>query len=432
MKMIFEVFINALEMFIVISFLTKYFQCKYTGLRAVLSFCIAWLASFATVTTINHFTIFESFATYIYILVYFAYALICLKGKVLLKLWVSIIAQIIITLIAIITIIATSVIVDCDPQLVITDFSLTRVISVSFTKLLLILVYLVILKCGHKYDTDSSLWYKLIIIPLITVISSTKLMEVCFLFPQSRRVILLGILSLVMANIMVYYFYTVLGREYQNKLKIKLLEQQNENINQYVSDANAFVNEMRIVRHDIRNHLLSIHSYLDDNRIQEAKKYIGGLTEEYMPSTHKYISTGNIAFDAIVNSKMAICRQENVHFDIFVGDDSIKMLNQIDTGIIFGNLLDNAVEAAIKSEKRYIQLDLQIKHNYLNIFIKNSIDRSVLSNNELLITSKDNKDLHGLGIQSVKNVVKKYDGMISFFEEKNMFCCQISLHINNL
>ena len=65
------------------------------------------------------------------------------------------------------------------------------------------------------------------------------------------------------------------------------------------------------------------------------------------------------------------------------------------------------------------------KRNYLCITIENAIDASVLNNNAELSTTKTDKNMHGLGTQSMQNIVEQYDGMIDFYERNGMFVVDI-------
>lgn len=92
-------------------------------------------------------------------------------------------------------------------------------------------------------------------------------------------------------------------------------------------------------------------------------------------------------------------------------------------------MIDNAIEAAENTVDKRITVEMNTCGNYLSILITNSISNSVLTDNKDLMTSKADKELHGIGIKSVKAVVKKYDGMINFYEENGEFCCHILLYI---
>ena len=431
-ELVFEVGINLLEMYIVIEFLTKYLGCKYSSTKRNIGFIIAWFVSFTELCIINYITEFESVGTYIPIIIYFLYALLCLKGSILLKLWMSILIQIILSCIAISTNLLICNVIGYSPSDMISVFNSTRVIGVIITKIILFYVTRIILKNKRHNPLESHTWVMLVIIPIISIISMTLLMKAALNHEEIKVYILIGNMCIVLANVVTYYFFTVINKEYETKLKIQLLEQQNENAKKNIENADAFIKQMKAVRHDIKNLLIAISGYLDKERIDDAKEYINSLTENYLPTIQEYINTGNGAFDAIVNSKIALCNQKNIFMLVSVMEKSLMDMNAVDIGVLFGNLLDNAIEAADKTKSRRITVEVQIDGEYLSIIVKNSIEKSVLENNSNLETSKKNKTSHGIGIRSVKSIVKKYDGMVQFYEEQNEFCCHILLDLGKM
>lgn len=79
--------------------------------------------------------------------------------------------------------------------------------------------------------------------------------------------------------------------------------------------------------------------------------------------------------------------------------------------------------------KSKIDFEISDSKGYLNIVLKNTIDESVLIKNPRLRTSKKDKSKHGFGLQTVADIVKKYDGMINAFEENGDFITDILLKI---
>ena len=241
--------------------------------------------------------------------------------------------------------------------------------------------------------------------------------------------VLCGMAGVVIADIATYYFFTVLNKHYDAKLKIEMLEQQNENALESMKNSESFVSEMRSVKHDIKNHLLTLYNYIDENQNDSAKEYIKGLTENYLPNIQKFVDTENKAFDALVNSKMAICHQKNIHIDIKPEKNCMTKIDESDIIVLFGNLLDNAIEATEKTVDKHIKIEFGIRAAYLSIIVLNTVTESVLKTNPNLETTKNDKYIHGLGLRAVNNIVEKYDGMIDFYEEGNYFCCHVMLCI---
>lgn len=430
LEVIFEVGINLIETFIIFEFLTRYLGCKYADKRKIIGFLLGWMAGFVQLCVMNFFVKLESFGAYIPIVINFVYALFFLNGSILLKLLMSSIIHIIVLIIAYTVNLGICNIIGYNPNDMIEIFNVTRVIGVIITKIILFYVTRIILKYRYKNPIDSRLLFMLIVIPLTSIISLASLMKSAINHIEIQLYIFIGMICIVLANIMTYYFFTVINKEYETKLRIWLLEQQNENAKKNIENADAFIKQMKSVRHDIKNQLIAINGYIDKGKIEEAKKYINNLTCNCLPNIQDYINTGHEAFDAIVNSKIALCNQRNIFIIVRVMEKSLSKIDAVDIGVLFGNLLDNAIEAAEKTKSRRITVDVQISGEYLSISVNNSIEKSVLEKNSTLETSKEDKKIHGIGIKSVKSIVKKYDGMLQFYEEKDEFCCHILLDLN--
>jgi len=70
-------------------------------------------------------------------------------------------------------------------------------------------------------------------------------------------------------------------------------------------------------------------------------------------------------------------------------------------------------------------LNIDSHKNFYYISCKNSIEQSILSNNPSLITSKENRDLHGKGLNILKRIAKKYDGDVHIKEENKMLITSV-------
>ena len=64
-----------------------------------------------------------------------------------------------------------------------------------------------------------------------------------------------------------------------------------------------------------------------------------------------------------------------------------------------------------------------------NIFISmsNSTVKPVLVKGRLPETNKNDKSSHGFGTKNIRRIVDKYDGLINYHEENNVFCCDIMI-----
>lgn len=426
-EIVFELVINLAETLIIIDFVTRYLGCKYEDKRKYIGFFSAWAVSFAELSVINYILPFEGVGVFIPIAINFLYALLFLKGSVWLKLWVSVLIEIIMMIIAIGTNLVVCQLIGYDPNAMITVFNSTRVISVIITKIMLFYTSRIILRHRCKNPIDNQAWFLLIIIPLISVISLSALMMAAMNHDEISHYIICGMIGILTANITTYYFFLRLNKNYETKLRLQILAQNNENTLKNLENANAFVQDMQIVRHDIKNQLTIISDYIKGAQYDKAVNYINDIIDSRIPIIQEFINSDNEVFDAIVNSKIAVCNSKNIYIEIKAMQGALNNIEPADIAVLFGNLLDNAIEAAQTTAGKRITVDIKQNGRYLSILVSNSIDSSILKKNSVLATTKHDKSVHGFGIKSIKNVVKKYDGMVQFFEENDEFCCHIMI-----
>lgn len=95
-----------------------------------------------------------------------------------------------------------------------------------------------------------------------------------------------------------------------------------------------------------------------------------------------------------------------------------------DLGVLFGNILDNAIEACESCKKeKWIDLFAVYENHGIVICCKNSCSETVMD----LHTRKSDKRNHGFGLSSVKQIVEKYDGDVWWESEKESFTLNINL-----
>lgn len=97
--------------------------------------------------------------------------------------------------------------------------------------------------------------------------------------------------------------------------------------------------------------------------------------------------------------------------------------------IILGNLLENAIEAARQTEEKKLTVAIKEEKGVLKIHIENSYNGTLIQKGTRLLTTKKEKELHGLGLGSVENVVQKYHGEMEIEKEKNMFSVRVLLYL---
>lgn len=164
--------------------------------------------------------------------------------------------------------------------------------------------------------------------------------------------------------------------------------------------------DLRIYAHDAKNHLAATRSL---NTNPEIDEYLNKITES-LATYSKVSRSGNHSLDVVINRYVTECSIKDVKFTFDTRLKNLEYVESYDLVTILGNLLDNALESAEKSEKREIALSTDYRNTYDVLIVTNSCDTAPKTSNNKLITTKNDKKLHGIGLKSVAKTLEKYNG----------------------
>ncbi len=178
---------------------------------------------------------------------------------------------------------------------------------------------------------------------------------------------------------------------------------------------------VRSIKHDMKNHMLVLAAYLEEGDYASAQKYTSEILDN-LNSIHSYIETDNSLMNYILNQKLEKARRMKITVKAEVENLSFEKVESMDFTAILSNMLDNAIEACEKEERKDLRVVVGRRRGYETILVKNRISQSVLSVNSSLESEKGEKNSHGFGIKQIRSLVEKYDGICDFYEEENYFC----------
>ncbi|MBQ8765929.1 MAG: GHKL domain-containing protein [Clostridia bacterium] len=183
--------------------------------------------------------------------------------------------------------------------------------------------------------------------------------------------------------------------------------------------------DLRIYAHDAKNHLAAIRSL---NTNPEIEEYLNKITES-LATYSKVSRSGNHSLDVIINRYVTECSIKDVKFIFDTRLKNLEYVEGYDLVTILGNLLDNALESAEKSENREITLSTDYRNTYDVLIVTNSCDTPPKTSNNKLITTKTDKKLHGIGLKSVAKTLSKYNGDYDweYDEENKVFTATVML-----
>lgn len=232
-----------------------------------------------------------------------------------------------------------------------------------------------------------------------------------------------GVLAAIFIMIFMYSKNMLALREQAQMDKIQIIQLQQ----QFAYYREKLKNEERIrsVYHDMKNHLLVFESSQDTQATKQMAKQLRSQIVDY----EDYIHTGNDFLDIILKDKKEKAREKNIDISISVDFSGIDFMEPLDISTIFGNGLDNAIEACEKlsENKRLITVKALRNRDMLLIIVQNNADFDASADGG---TTKKDTFMHGFGVPNIKKAVSKYDGQCITKVEDSTFTLKIMIPIS--
>lgn len=299
------------------------------------------------------------------------------------------------------------------------------------TKVILVLSLLKIKKERWKFifDLEQEEYLKLLLPLIVNIVSIVIIFE--FLMTNTIKynsnfiTILILIISSMFSNLAIIKMIIRILKnnklDYENKLIKEKLNMQY----QYYNSMQKNYSKVREIYHDMNNHIMCIEKLNSMDR----KKYINEIKEK-LEDVKNSFHTNNLILDIILMEKEEICKEYNIKLYVDLNLKKCDFIEMTDICTIFSNLLDNAIEASKNIEDEEDK-KIFIKDNIINKFyfikIENNKKNIIIKKENRIITSKKDDFLHGLGLQSVRNVVEKYNGNMDINDRENVF--EITIYI---
>ena len=222
----------------------------------------------------------------------------------------------------------------------------------------------------------------------------------------------------------VLYFVT---ENKEQKMNLKITQTRNQLLEENYQALNDIYTSNAKLYHDLNNHLNVLYQFLEEGEMDEAKKYIREISQPIQKLT-KTVWTGVDVVDVIINSKVEKMRNKGISWDIDAEFPKNTNIQPYDLCTILSNLLDNAVEAVERTGKPgNISLTIRKINYFLMIRLMNSCIGKNNSFDALPKTTKEDKTMHGWGLQNVRETVQKYGGNLKFRQEENQFSVDVMM-----
>lgn len=242
---------------------------------------------------------------------------------------------------------------------------------------------------------------------ILTFLSAVIYYELAADFKENSMIALLFFLILALLLSAFIAFVLFLDSQ-QSKQENELIRQQNQYLERSLTEQESMFFLWRQSIHDYKNTILTLDSYIAQNRINELINYIHSEKAKYEQS-FTFFRTGNPTIDTIINAKYATARKKKIHFTVNAKMPEQCAVSDIHLAVMLGNLLDNAIEAQEKENEPFISVQITTACDLLIIKIVNKCG-TLTENNE---TTKKESLFHGIGIKSVEKTAWKYNGDFS-------------------
>ena len=207
---------------------------------------------------------------------------------------------------------------------------------------------------------------------------------------------------------------------YENEAIRMLMEQQA----QQQKAKQESIDLINVKCHDLKHQiaaLRAITSPAERNReIEELEKAV-----TFYDSVSK---TGNSALDTILTDRKLVCDGRQIPFTYMVDAAGLERISTMDIYTLFGNALDNAIEASsrvTRPELRMISMKVERQGNMTRIAVENYCEEPVQMKDGLPVTTKGDTMFHGFGLKSIRMVVNKYHGNMIIRQKDQLFCLYI-------
>lgn len=236
--------------------------------------------------------------------------------------------------------------------------------------------------------------------------------------------IIITSLAMIFSIFLTYIFYAKTTRKLNDFYEMDSELERIKTETAYYSILDEQNEQLKTVLHDEKNHLATIKSLANNDEVSEYIDSIYGQIEV----TSLFGNTNNKILDIIINKYKYICSQLGIEFYVSIKSSNLSEVENTDLTTLLGNIFDNAIEAAKNSQRKKIDFSINKVNGMEVLTCKNTSDlKPRLVGNDLK-SSKKSPGFHGLGIKSIKRIVKKYDGNFEWMynsEEKEFTVCVI-------
>ncbi len=409
-------FSSTLEMLFAFLMMNVFFEKKY---KSKLPTVIAFVISSATLLALQETGQSGTLKSFIQMLLILCVVFIIYDGKKRLKVFFFVAYSLFVALSKLLSYFAFSFVIDkaigTIPYLTEESF-FYRILSIELPNIfmLIIIILMGLFTKSKNKSVPLRYWLLLFIVPLTTLGTLTVYQYYIELLSPGEEInayIIISTIGLVFINLLIFFLFSKLQNQLELERNQILISTQMRLEKESFQKMEESYNRTREIRHDMKNHILSLKGLAENADKAQLLDYLEKMTDALEEATYISVSH-NSAVDAIINEKLLTAQKNSIatHFDVV--PLNYEGVPSMDICTILSNALDNAIEACEKIEnasERYINLKIS-EDNGIFISVSNPSSEAPKKRAGIIISSKKDTENHGLGLKSIKRTVDKHNG----------------------
>lgn len=235
-----------------------------------------------------------------------------------------------------------------------------------------------------------------------------------------------SLIGLFFSTFFALYLYEHMAEQNQIIREQEQFEQQMNSQLKHMDEIILQQNELRRFKHDINNQIVALESYFESGDLEGGRRHMAALSQQFR-ATGATINTGNNALDAILSTKKSLAESKGIVFNTEIRISERLPLDAKDLCIIFGNALDNAIEACDRLPEHAEKcIDLLLVQDAHSLFFTLS-NTAPANNDRTFTTSKADKVNHGFGLQNIRDALANYDAEPLIEQEGETFSLSFNI-----
>lgn len=236
-------------------------------------------------------------------------------------------------------------------------------------------------------------------------------------------------------NLAIIWLFRQWKNEHEEDKRREIFSRQIQDLESHIMETERLYKDMRTLRHDMGNHLMTIKHLYAQGESEAAEAYAASLQEQ-MQTSPSGITSGNPVTDVILSDRKKEMEERGIAFTCDFHYPADSKINAFDVSIILNNGLANAIEAVERegSSAPHISLCSYRMKNMYVVEIANSYTGELETDEQsgLPVTTKKGEG-HGFGLTSIRHAARKYLGDIEIgretYEQENRCVLRVMLQI---